>query len=127
MLSKESGVKFTAILFTFITLAAIAVRCANNSTSIYGTLREYLDTITVVNAHEHQRWLAEYEGHAYNFYNIMAHSYLQAALVSAGAPRLKTETINQGKLEDLRALSRFLSRQELLQPFRRRIQVPLRI
>jgi hypothetical protein len=101
MFLRKSRLSYAAALSAVVVLAALTVHCAKNSTSVYGPLREYLDTITVVNAHEHQRWFAEYDGHPYNFYTLLAHSYLQADLVSAGGPDLKTETINQGDLEAL--------------------------
>jgi hypothetical protein len=101
MFSRKSGSRFAVALFAVMAVALFVVRCAKNSTSFYGPLREYMDTIKVVNAHEHQRWFAEYEGHAYNFYTLLNHSYLQADLVSAGAPGLKSEAINQGDLEAL--------------------------
>lgn len=101
MFLRRSRIRPAAALFTVIAAAALAVRCARNPASTYETLREYLDTIKVVNAHEHQRWFPEYDGHVYNFYTLLAHTYLQADLVSAGAPGLKTEDINNGDLDAL--------------------------
>jgi hypothetical protein len=101
MSPKRSILWLRAAIFVVAILAVFAMQCTQKSASVYGPLREYLDTIKVVNAHEHQRWFSEYEGHAYNFYTLLANSYLQADLVSAGAPGLKTETINQGDLEAL--------------------------
>ncbi len=101
MSKKSPALRLAGALFIVILLALFIVSCAKNSTSVYAPLREYIDTIKVVNTHEHQRWFAQYEGHAYNFYTLLAHSYLQADLVSAGAPQLKTESINQGDLGEL--------------------------
>jgi hypothetical protein len=101
MLSVKSSFRSAAVLFAVVLMAAFAFHCGRNAKSTYEALREYVDTIKVVNTHEHQRWFAEYEGHAYNFYTILAHSYLQADLVSAGGPGFQSETINQGDLEAL--------------------------
>jgi hypothetical protein len=101
MSRKNSIPRLAAAAIGFVILAAFAVHCSKRSTSVYEALREYVDTIKVVNAHEHQRWFPEYDGHAYNFYSLLAHTYLQADLVSAGAPGLKTEDINNGNLEAL--------------------------
>jgi hypothetical protein len=68
--------------------------------STYDRLLEDLKTIKVVNTHEHQRWFPQYEGQNLNFYTLLAHSYLAADLVSAGAPPLKTDAVE----EDLDAL-----------------------
>jgi hypothetical protein len=101
MSPKRSILWLRAAIFAVAILAVFAMQCTQKSASVYGPLREYLDTIKVVNAHEHQRWFPEYDGHAYNFYTLLAHTYLQADLVSAGAPGLKTEAINQGDLDAL--------------------------
>ncbi len=101
MFSGKSSLRLAVVLFAVILMASFAIRCGKNQKSTYETLREYVDTIKVVNTHEHQRWFAEFEGKAYNFYTILAHSYLQADLVSAGGAELKAEAINQGDLETL--------------------------
>lgn len=64
-------------------------------------LRKTINTIKVVNTHEHQRRPSEFEGQPYNFYTLLAYSYLKSDLVSAGAPRLRTELINRGNLDEL--------------------------
>lgn len=101
MVSRKAILRPAPAVFVLILFSVFAVNCTENPISAYGSLRDYVDTIKVVNAHEHQRWFAEHEGHAYNFYTVLAHSYLQADLVSAGAPELKPESVNQGDLEAL--------------------------
>jgi hypothetical protein len=101
MFSVKSSFRSAAVLFAVVLMAAFAFHCGRNPQSTYETLREYVDTIKVVNTHEHQRWFSDFEGRLHNFYTILAHSYLQADLVSAGGPGLKPETINQGDLEAL--------------------------
>jgi hypothetical protein len=101
MVSRKAILRPAPAVFVLILFSVFAVNCTENPISAYGSLRDYVDTIKVVNAHEHQRWFAEHEGHPYNFYTVLAHSYLQADLVSAGAPELKPENVNQGDLEAL--------------------------
>jgi hypothetical protein len=72
-----------------------------NTTSTQHRLKEYIDTIKVINTHEHQRWFSQYDGHDINFYTILNHTYLQSDLVSAGATRANTDRINKGDLDAL--------------------------
>ena len=84
-------------------MAGISISCtkANSTTSTHNRIKEYIDTIKVVNTHEHQRWFPQYDGHDINFYTLLNHSYLQADLVSSGASRFDTESINKGDLDAL--------------------------
>jgi hypothetical protein len=54
-------------------------------------LRAYLETVPVVDCHEHIRPAGREAEVPYNFYSIVAGSYLHADLVSAGARRLDEE------------------------------------
>ncbi|MEW5902420.1 MAG: amidohydrolase family protein, partial [Acidobacteriota bacterium] len=97
-------------VFAIAASAVLAAGCRKaKPVSIHERLRSYIDSIKVINTHEHQRWFPQYEGHALNFYTLLAHSYLQADLVSAGGPALTTEMINSGDLEAVwKAQGRFL-------------------
>ncbi|MEW5900557.1 MAG: amidohydrolase family protein [Acidobacteriota bacterium] len=101
MFLRKVMLRLAPAVFVISLFLVIAVRCTKGPVSVYGPLRSYMDTIKVVNTHEHQRWFAEHEGHPYNFFTVLTHSYLQADLVSAGAPELKPEIVNQGDLEAL--------------------------
>lgn len=97
---KSWGQIFFYISFILI-FAGFSTHCANTKTTSYEQIKDYIDKIKIINTHEHQRWFPQYEGHDINFYTLLNHSYLQADLVSAGAPRLNTETINSGDLDAL--------------------------
>lgn len=97
---KSSGQIFCCVLFIII-LAVFSTNCTNAKTSIHEQLKDYIDTIKIINTHEHQRWYPQYDGHDINFYTLLNHSYLQADLVSAGAPRFDTEALNSGDLDSL--------------------------
>jgi len=62
---------------------------------------EHINTIKVIDTHEHQREPSNYVGYRYNFYTILAHSYLKSDLVSAGATPLRSDLIKQGNLDKL--------------------------
>lgn len=87
-------------LFIFIGLALLT-GCQLDTSAHYARLKEYIDTVEVINTHEHQRWFPAYDGFPYNFYTLLSHSYLQADLVSAGSPRLNPKAVNSGDLDAL--------------------------
>jgi hypothetical protein len=91
----------TALALLLAGGALLTVCCAKSVPSTASRLRSYLDTIRVVDAHEHQRWPPEYGDKNINFYTLLATSYLQADLVSAGAPELKPEDVTKGDLDAL--------------------------
>ena len=97
---KQSGiVRLVTIVFVMILLSGLVSGCKKETA--YNQLKEYINGIQVINTHEHQRIPPEYEGHSYNFYTLLANSYLQADLVSAGAPQLDQELIKKGDLDKL--------------------------
>jgi hypothetical protein len=101
MASPKLSLCRPAAVFLLTGLAAFSVYCSKHDASTYSRLRDYVDTIRVVDAHEHQRWLPEYDRQAVNLYMLMAHSYLQHDLVSAGAPELRPDAAGKGDLEAL--------------------------
>lgn len=101
MALRKSIFRLTVISIILIPFSILDVRCSKNATSTYEALRDYVDTIKVVNAHEHQRWPSAYDGQAVNLYMLLAYSYLQHDLISAGAAELKPEVAMQRDLEDL--------------------------
>ena len=88
------------ILLIIAVLSGLTYNC-NNKNNTYDKLKKYANTIKVVNTHEHQRIPPEFEGYAYNFYTLLAYSYLKSDLVSAGAPYLRSELIYRGNLDEL--------------------------
>jgi hypothetical protein len=88
-------------LFIFILIVSLFSTCNPPASGTYRALREYVDTIKVINTHEHQRIPFEYEGKKHNFYTLLAWSYLRADLISAGAPRMTPEIVNKGDLDEL--------------------------
>jgi predicted TIM-barrel fold metal-dependent hydrolase len=89
---------FFSVIFIIL---GIFSHCADSSKTSFRRLKNYIDTIKVVNTHEHQRWYADHDGHDFNFYTLVAHSYLQNDLVSAGALPIKIADVNEGNLDAL--------------------------
>lgn len=101
MIYRKSLSQISIFVLIIIIFTGLSISCANTKSTTFEQLKEYIDTIKVVNTHEHQRWYPQYDGHDINFYILLNHSYLQADLVSAGAPRFDTESINEGDLDAL--------------------------
>jgi len=101
MICRKSLSQISIFVLIIIIFTGLSISCANTKSTTFEQLKEYIDTIKVVNTHEHQRWYAAHEGHDINFYTLLNHSYLQADLVSAGAARFDTDSINKGDLDAL--------------------------
>jgi uncharacterized protein len=68
---------------------------------IHKRLRKFIDTIKIVNTHEHQGNPAKIERKAYNFYTILSTAYLRNDLGSAGNFTMKDEDIDLNNLDAL--------------------------
>ncbi len=103
MIYRKSLSQIYIFVLIIIIFAGLSNSCTNttNTTSTHNRLKDYIDTIKVINTHEHQRWFPQYNGHNINFYTLLNHSYLQADLVSAGTTRFDTDSINEGDLDAL--------------------------
>ena len=102
MSSARNLIRYYLFVLALPALCWPQMSCApTNSDTIRARLKDYIDTIKVVDTHEHQRWDPQDDGHDINFYTILSGSYLRADLVSAGAPPLRAEEINKGDLEAL--------------------------
>ena len=100
MRTVSSKQRWTVSLFCLLFMAAFS-GCGQPEGEPGSGLREFLDTIKVVNTHEHQRWPGEEWGESFNFYTLLGFSYLKSDLVSAGAPALRPEMARQPDFEKL--------------------------
>jgi hypothetical protein len=92
------------VLVGFLSVVVVGAQygCSEQASSTtYDRLRDYVDTIQVINTHEHQRTPPGYEEADYNLFTIIASSYLNADLVSAGAPVFDPAVITQRNPEEL--------------------------
>lgn len=87
-------------IFVFL-LGGLTVHCRREGKDNYTKLKAYIDTIKVVNTHEHRRRPSDFDVTGYNFYFLLSHSYLESDLVSAGAQPLRDETVNRHNLDTL--------------------------
>ncbi|MBA7540654.1 hypothetical protein ES705_32953 [subsurface metagenome] len=93
---KKSAIAILLIVFGF------TVNCNREKTNTYKRLEEYLNTINIVNTHEHQRNPSDLQMNKHNFYSVLNFSYyLKADLVSAGAPELSLDIIENHNLDEL--------------------------
>lgn len=79
-------------------LSPLFINCQNAANQ---RLIKHINSIKVINTHEHQRNPLDYNVDHYNFYLLLARSYLKADLVSAGSPKINIETINKYNLDEL--------------------------
>ncbi len=100
---KNLCVKIHYIMTLAIILVGLTISCVQKTetAAVQNRIKEYIDTIKVINTHEHQRWFPQYDGHNINFYTLLNHTYLQSDLISSGAQRISTEKINGGDLDAL--------------------------
>ncbi len=92
----------TIRLLFLIILIICTTNCTRDKIKNYFKIREYLDTIQIINTHEHQRNPYDFSTDEYNFYHILnLSSYLKADLVSAGAPQLSLDIIEKHNLDEL--------------------------
>jgi len=101
MSHRKSRIRIGVFVSGVLLILAMWSRCRTGSTGACERIRAYVDTIQVINTHEHQRIFSEYEGQKLNFYSLLAHTYLQNDLVSAGATPLNPELCNRGDLDQL--------------------------
>ncbi len=98
MLLKNRFSELPAIAALIITLTA---GCVPEKDQTRSQLKQYIDSIRVINTHEHQRIPAELQDHSYNFYTLLCYSYINSDLISAGSPFFDLELIKQGNLDEL--------------------------
>lgn len=88
-----------------LTVTALFAGCTlsdgERGDSHYAALKAFIDSIKVIDTHEHQRpWPLPGQGEA-NFYTILNTAYLKADLVSAGAPPLHAGLTSSVGLDSL--------------------------
>ncbi len=82
-------------------IITLATGCVPEQDQINSQIKQYIDSIWVINTHEHQRIPAELQDHSYNFYTLLCYGYLNSDLISAGSPFYDFELIKQGDLDGL--------------------------
>jgi hypothetical protein len=75
--------------------------CNRDRANTYTELKDYINTIKVVDTHEHQRMSFDFEKVKPDFYFLLLCSYLQADVVSSGASPLDQEMITSHNLDEL--------------------------
>ena len=89
------------VLAVLIIAGGLACDTGLETETTYGRIRDYIDTIPVINTHEHQIPAASQGDDPVSFYTLLSRSYLQADIVSAGAPSLRSRDLVKSPLDDL--------------------------
>ena len=79
MKTNNLKLQITLLIFIFIIFG-----CSSSKNEIQARLRQYANSVKVVNTHEHQRHPKDLGYEEYNFWTLLSHSYLMSDLVSAG-------------------------------------------
>ena len=102
MLYPKSHKRYIVVSFVIALFICWGNNCRQNIDSgVYDRIKAHIDTIKVINTHEHQRIRKEYKDQNFTFYTVLGSSYLKTDLVSAGAPVFKPEFINKANLDEL--------------------------
>ncbi len=98
--SKSMRIIIMAV-YPLILLAGCARIESSSEDATYHGLKAYLDSIKVIDTHEHQKRLKVSDQQEVNFYNILNNAYLSSDLRSAGFPRGGSDLIASGDLDSL--------------------------
>lgn len=87
----------TGLIFLFILL----IQCQNPAQQTYQSIKQEIDQIKVINAHEHQHRPEEFGDHDFGFYHVLATTYLSSDIRSAGAAFGDMNELDSLDLEEL--------------------------
>lgn len=101
MISSKSMRFFLIAVYPLFLITGCARINSSSENLAYQNLKVFIDSINVVDTHEHQRMLTISSQEEVNFYNILNMTYLKSDLRSAGAPRMDSDLIASGDLDSL--------------------------
>ena len=89
----------SAFLLVVLVAASTVIGCRGQNSRVFEDLRDYIETIRVVDTHEHQRNRQDPD-QGVSFYTLLATSYLTSDLVSAGSPPLSFASVRANTLDE---------------------------
>jgi len=96
---KSKAVK---LVFILLVILIFSNSCTHIKTRRHEKIRASLNTIKIINTHEHQRQPFDFSADKRNlFCQLYESPYLKADMVSAGGPQLSFDTIENQNLDDL--------------------------
>jgi len=95
---------FFGLILSLVFLTGCNQQQTDSDAAIYSSLKTYIDSIKVIDTHQHQRLGPILGGEEVNFYTILSTTGLRTDLVSAGAPGLDADMIKRGDLDSLWAV-----------------------
>jgi hypothetical protein len=84
MIMKRTSYPTLLVILIILLFSGITSQCTSEKDRIYQAIKQSIDQIRVINAHEHQHWPEEYGDHEFGFYHVLATTYLSSDIRSAG-------------------------------------------
>jgi uncharacterized protein len=94
---KKLASLFSLSIIAILIPVLMFTGCYDPGRTNYQIIRDYMDQISVINAHEHQHLPEEFGDHEFGFYHVLATTYLSSDIRSAG--------ISFGNMDELDSLS----------------------
>jgi len=79
-------INYLSSTLTILVISWISCQCSSEQDKTYQVIKQSIDQVKVINAHEHQHWPEEFGDHEFGFYHVLATTYLSSDIRSAGAP-----------------------------------------
>ncbi len=97
---KKDFFSVTLSILYFSTLVFMISECQNPGDQTYQIIKQSIDQIRVINAHEHQHWPENFGDHEFGFYHVLATTYLSSDIRSAGTSFGDLNELDTLSLED---------------------------
>jgi hypothetical protein len=94
---------FFSIILSFLYLSLVVItlsQCQNPADKTYQGIKQAIDQIRVINAHEHQHRPEEFGVHEFGFYHVLSTTYLSSDIRSAGTSFGDLNELDTLSLED---------------------------
>lgn len=99
MKNRIPAVGVSIIFSVFIFSCSLSVQSEVEGTTIQQRLEAFIDSIYVIDTHEHQRVPPTFDKDKANFFSLL--EYLQGDLASAGSPGVSDELVANGDIDQL--------------------------
>jgi len=99
MKSRIPAVVVSIVLVAILSSCSLSVQSEAEETAIRQRLEAFIDSIYVIDTHEHQRVPPAFDKDKANFFSILQGEYLQGDLASAGSPGVSDELVANGDID----------------------------
>ena len=101
MRSLIPAVTVSIALVAILSSCSLSVRGEAEQTAIRQRLEAFIDSIYVIDTHEHQRVPPDFDKDKVNFFSLLQREYLHGDLVSAGSGGISGELVDNGDIDRL--------------------------